>query len=115
MNQLMVLSSTILEAFGNAQTVKNCNSSRFGKLFQIFFGAGKQIESCNVTTFLLEVSRVTSQSSGERNFHAFYRMLRGATTSRAKWVLQSAPEEYRYTRTCTQLATREFNDVEGGV
>ncbi len=112
-NSLMVLSSVILEAFGNAQTVRNCNSSRFGKLFQISFNDEKRVESCSVTTFLLEVSRVTSQSAGERNFHAFYRMLRGAHTTRSQFSLKGGPESYRYTRTCTLLATQEFDDVEG--
>eukprot|EP00946_MAST-07B_sp_MAST-7B-sp1_P004970 g4970.t1 len=70
----------ILEAFGNAKTTRNDNSSRFGKFIQIHFEkqTGK-IGAATIRNFLLEKVRVVIQNQGERNFHVFYQMIRGAS------------------------------------
>ena len=82
----MLESNTILEAFGNAGTLRNHNSSRFGKLMKLWFKQGESkvgelpvftIEHASITTYLLEQSRITLHGFGEHNFHIFYYLLNG--------------------------------------
>ena len=67
----------ILEAFGNAQTQRNNNSSRFGKFVRISFAPDGSIAGANIDWYLLEKSRVVVRSEAERNFHVFYQLLEG--------------------------------------
>ncbi|KAG2734330.1 hypothetical protein G9P44_002336 [Scheffersomyces stipitis] len=67
----------ILESFGNAKTIKNNNSSRFGKFIQIYFSSRGEISRANIDYYLLEKSRVVYQASQERNYHVFYQFLKG--------------------------------------
>ena len=68
-------SNPILEAFGNARTVRNDNSSRFGKYIDVEFSRNGRLVGATVDTYLLEKVRLIRQSTGERNFHVFYQLL----------------------------------------
>lgn len=68
-------SNPLLEAYGNAKTLRNDNSSRFGKWMRLEFSSSKSIEGCSITSYLLEKSRIVSCFEGERNYHSFYQLL----------------------------------------
>ncbi|CAN0464269.1 unnamed protein product, partial [Hapterophycus canaliculatus] len=80
--ELRVLeSSPILESFGNARTMRNDNSSRFGKFLKLRFvpsGEVSYLDGASVEPYLLEKSRVLAQGEGERNFHILYELVAGA-------------------------------------
>lgn len=89
----------LLEAFGNARTVRNSNSSRFGKWQTLHFSASGRVAGCSIAHFLLETSRVSSHPAGERNYHIFYQLLGGASAKqRAAWRLKPQAEAHAYAR-----------------
>lgn len=75
--KVLVESNVIFEAFGNAKTVRNDNSSRFGKYIKLQYSDDNQLISAYSETFLLEKSRLMNIGIGERNYHVFYQLLRG--------------------------------------
>ncbi|XP_071673117.1 unconventional myosin-XIX isoform X3 [Patagioenas fasciata] len=81
-------SNPVMEAFGNACTLRNNNSSRFGKYIQLQLDRSHHLSSASIQTFLLEKTRVAYQAPNERNFHIFYQITKGATAEeRLEWNL----------------------------
>ncbi|XP_029613252.1 unconventional myosin-Vc isoform X2 [Salmo trutta] len=93
----VLASNPITEAIGNAKTTRNDNSSRFGKYTEISFDKRYQIIGANMRTYLLEKSRVVSQSESERNYHIFYQMCACADQPEFKSLRLLRADEFRYT------------------
>ncbi|CAN9500314.1 unnamed protein product [Ophioblennius macclurei] len=93
---IILQSNPLLEAFGNAKTVRNNNSSRFGKYFEIQFSRGGEPDGGKISNFLLEKSRVVSQNENERNFHIYYQLMEGANAQQKESLGIMTPDYYYY-------------------
>ncbi|KAK1412137.1 hypothetical protein QVD17_33137 [Tagetes erecta] len=102
----------ILEAFGNAKTSRNNNSSRFGKLIEIHFSETGKISGAQIQTFLLEKSRVVQCSEGERSYHSFYQLCAGAPPSLREKLNLKGVHEYKYLQQSTCHSINGVNDAE---
>ncbi|CAL8354699.1 unnamed protein product [Arctogadus glacialis] len=105
---IILQSNPLLEAFGNAKTVRNNNSSRFGKYFEIQFSRGGEPDGGKISNFLLEKSRVVSQNQGERSFHIYYQLLDGASKEQRENLGVTTADYYFY---LNQSATFTVEDV----
>eukprot|EP01080_Neovahlkampfia_damariscottae_P004159 gene4159-7469_t len=94
LEQQIIRTNPLLEAFGNAKTIKNNNSSRFGKFIEIGFNGSGYIVGTKITNYLLETTRVIHQNENERNFHVFYQIFTDSEMC-AKFHL-GKPEDYNY-------------------
>uniref|UniRef100_A0A4W6EEC9 Myosin X, like 1 n=1 Tax=Lates calcarifer TaxID=8187 RepID=A0A4W6EEC9_LATCA len=111
--QAIVQSSPIMEAFGNAKTVYNNNSSRFGKFIQLHFSESGNIQGGCVIDYLLEKNRVVRQNPGERNYHIFYALLAGANKEhKSLYFLEDPAESFHYLSQSGCLKDKSLNDKE---
>uniref|UniRef100_A0A8C3KMB0 Myosin heavy chain n=1 Tax=Calidris pygmaea TaxID=425635 RepID=A0A8C3KMB0_9CHAR len=93
----IISANPLLEAFGNAKTVRNDNSSRFGKFIRIHFGTSGKLASGDIETYLLEKSRVTFQLKAERSYHIFYQILSNKKPELLEMLLITAnPYDYPF-------------------
>jgi myosin V len=114
-------SNPVLEAFGNARTLRNDNSSRFGKFIELGFSRAGHLLGAKVQTYLLEKVRLAFHASGERNYHIFYQLLRGGTEEqKQKYGLTEGdtggielPNCFHFTKQGGAPQLREFTDESG--
>ncbi|XP_016043186.2 LOW QUALITY PROTEIN: myosin-15 [Erinaceus europaeus] len=101
----------ILEAFGNAKTLRNDNSSRFGKFIRMHFGARAKLSSADISIYLFEKSRVIFQQPGERNYHIFYQILSGKRELHDMLLVSENPSDFHF---CSHgvVAVESLDDAE---
>ncbi|CAJ0929704.1 unnamed protein product, partial [Mesorhabditis belari] len=106
----ILASNPIMEAIGNAKTIRNDNSSRFGKFIQINFGDNNEIVGAEMKTYLLEKSRLVFQAQNERNYHIFYQMCASFDHALLRpWNLKSA-DDYFYANQGRNIYVDEVDD-----
>uniref|UniRef100_A0A8B9L9P2 Myosin heavy chain, fast skeletal muscle n=1 Tax=Astyanax mexicanus TaxID=7994 RepID=A0A8B9L9P2_ASTMX len=108
----IIAANPLLEAYGNAKTVRNDNSSRFGKFIRIHFGSTGKLASADIETYLLEKSRVTFQLSAERSYHIFYQLATGHKPELLEALLITT-NPYDYPMISQgEITVKSINDVE---
>ncbi|XP_041642420.1 unconventional myosin-Ie isoform X2 [Cheilinus undulatus] len=107
---IILQSNPLLEAFGNAKTVRNNNSSRFGKYFEIQFSSGGEPDGGKISNFLLEKSRVVMRNPGERSFHIFYQLIEGASGEQKNSLGITSLDYYTYLNQSGSYKVDDIND-----
>ncbi|XP_033923604.1 myosin-1B-like [Melopsittacus undulatus] len=108
----IISANPLLEAFGNAKTVRNDNSSRFGKFIRIHFGKTGKLASADIETYLLEKSRVTFQLSSERSYHIFYQIMSNKKPELIDLLhISTNPYDFQYVSQ-GEITVSSINDAE---
>ncbi|XP_026207102.1 myosin-1-like [Anabas testudineus] len=108
----IISANPLLEAFGNAKTVRNDNSSRFGKFIRIHFGTTGKLASADIETYLLEKSRVTFQLASERSYHIFYQIMSNKKPELIETLLITTnPYDYPFVSQ-GEISVASINDSE---
>uniref|UniRef100_A0A8C5GVU2 Myosin X n=1 Tax=Gouania willdenowi TaxID=441366 RepID=A0A8C5GVU2_GOUWI len=105
-------SSPIMEAFGNAKTVYNNNSSRFGKFVQLHFCQKGNIQGGRIVDCILSRNRVVRQNPGERNYHIFYAVLAGSNNQQREAFGLTHSDCYHYLRQSSCVSDKTINDKD---
>ncbi|OIW26006.1 myosin-1 [Coniochaeta ligniaria NRRL 30616] len=108
---MVLATNPLLESFGNAKTLRNNNSSRFGKYLQIHFNTQGEPVGADITNYLLEKTRVTGQIVNERNFHIFYQFTKGASQNYRQNFGVQTPDTYLYTSRSKCLSVDGIDDL----
>ncbi|XP_052795146.1 unconventional myosin-IXAa-like isoform X4 [Mya arenaria] len=109
--QTILGAGPVLEAFGNAKTVHNNNSSRFGKFIQVNYKENGMVHGAIVEKYLLEKSRIVSQASNERNYHVFYYLLEGAEDLEREKLHLGKPTDYFYLQQSDRDSVEEEDEA----
>uniref|UniRef100_A0A8L8K2M3 Myosin motor domain-containing protein n=1 Tax=Heligmosomoides polygyrus TaxID=6339 RepID=A0A8L8K2M3_HELPZ len=109
----VISTGVLLEAFGNARTTHNSNSSRFGKFIRIDFNEQGKLQSAQIECYLLEKSRVVNQDVGNRNFHVFYQLLSKAFSDdmRKQLLLTQPADRYKFLNQGNASVDKDIDDV----
>jgi myosin heavy subunit len=110
----LVYANHVLESFGNACTLRNDNSSRFGKFTKIKFDEKGKIAGARIVDYLLEKSRIVHQVEGERNYHIFYELLGGCEKQGELYLRLGLrdPEQFRYLSHSSVCTVSEWREVD---
>lgn len=109
LEETILEANPVLESFGNAKTIRNKNSSRFGKFTEIHFDNNFKLSGAAISHYLLEKSRIVTQNADERNYHIFYELCAGASVQqKAAFTLMPA-KDFRYLANC--VTVEGFDDV----
>jgi myosin heavy subunit len=117
METKILQSNPLLEALGNAKTLRNNNSSRFGKWMKVGFDKSFRIQGCEIINYLLEKSRIVFQSTNERNYHIFYQIIAGADPAMKQRLYLKPAGDFNYLNQsgCLRIEgvddAQEFRDV----
>ncbi|XP_077850248.1 myosin-15 [Macaca mulatta] len=111
LEEQIMQANIILEAFGNAKTLRNDNSSRFGKFIRMHFGARGMLSSVDIDIYFLEKSRVIFQQPGERNYHIFYQILSGQKELHDMLLVSANPSDFHFC-SCGAVTVESLDDAE---